>query len=177
MKEALKVRVWDRYIVIPKLIGATFILISVIMLVYTSIAAFAAYDHVRDIRACVAAAQTAAEYSVCVQKGIAAGIYVYAPKDFDPGYTAVPSDELWSAILPQLSWWLFWLAVLVISIVIYRVGKFMIPVEESVAVVPVAGPTAQERPKATEQPEEKPKTTRKRRTTRKKTTSKKTTKK
>ncbi len=165
MKEALKVRVWDRYLVVPKLIGATFILISVIMLVYTSIAAFAAYDHIKDVRACVAAAQTATQYSVCVQKGMAAGIYVYAPKDFDPEHTAVPSDEVWSAILPQLSWWLFWLAVLVISIVIYRVGKFMIPVEESVAVVPVeTAPAKIEEPK-----EEKPKATRKRRTTRKKT--------
>ncbi len=173
MKEALKVRVWDRYLVVPKLIGATFILISVIMLVYTSIAAFAAYDHVKDVRACVAAAQTAAEYSVCVQKGMAAGIYVYAPKDFDPEHTAVPSDEVWSVILPQLSWWLFWLAVLVISIVIYRVGKFMIPLEESVAVVPVeTAPAKPEKPK-----EEKPKTTRKRKTTRKKSTSTKTTKK
>ncbi|NPA77168.1 MAG: hypothetical protein GXN93_05460 [Candidatus Diapherotrites archaeon] len=169
MKEALKVRVWDRYIVVPKLLGATFILISVIMLVYTSINAFTAYDHVKDVRACVASAQTVAQYSVCVQKGMAAGVYVYTPKDFDPEQTAVPTDELWSAILPQLSWWLFWLAVFVMSIVVYRLGKFMIPVEESVAMVPVAAPTA-EAPKQGAKQEEKPKTTTRRRTRKTKTT-------
>ncbi len=136
MREALKVRVWDRYIVVPKLLGATFILISVIMLVYSSMQAFAAYDRVKDVRACVSSASTVAQYAVCVQKGMAAGVYVYTPKDFDPSNTAVPSDELWSAILPQIAWWFFWLAVFIVSIVVYRMGKLMIPVEEAVAYIP-----------------------------------------
>ncbi|HID08986.1 TPA: hypothetical protein EYP13_02035, partial [Candidatus Micrarchaeota archaeon] len=87
MRNVLTMKVRGRYIVVPKLIGAFFILISALMLVYASLDAVTAWDRVKDVRSCVSGIygtkDPAQAYSVCVLKGIAAGVYVYTPNFVD----------------------------------------------------------------------------------------------
>ena len=170
MKEMLTVHVKGRYIVVPKLIGAFFIVMAALMLVYASLDAVTAWDRVRDIRSCVAGVYSADDpvvaYQTCVMKGASAGVYVYTPNMRDPGKEAVPDEEFWAVMMPKLAQWLFWVVVLIMAILVYQWGKLMIPVEEQmteVADVPA--------PAKAEEKKEKPKRRTRRKTT--KTTKKK----
>ncbi|HIP74277.1 MAG TPA: hypothetical protein EYH23_00965 [Euryarchaeota archaeon] len=137
MKEMLTVKVKGRYIVVPKLIGAFFILISALMLVYASLDAVTTWDRIRDLRSCVSGIYSAEDpadaYSVCVLKGIAAGVYVYTPNFMDGGARSVPDEEFWTVMMPKLAQWLFWVVVLIVAILVYQWGKLVIPVQEEVA--------------------------------------------
>lgn len=161
MNEMLTVKVRGRYIVVPKLIGAFFILIAALMLVYASLDAITAWDRVRDVRSCVSgiygADDPAQAYSVCVMKGMAAGVYVYTPNFMDASVRAVPDEELWAVMMPKLAQWLFWVVVLIIAILVYQWGKLVIPVEEEVAEL-----TEAPAPQTVEAEEEKEKPKRRR---------------
>ena len=169
MKEILTVHVKGRYIVIPKLIGAFFIIVAALMLVYASLDAVTAWDRVKDIRSCVAGIYSAddpvAAYQTCIMKGMAAGVYVYTPERLSPEKAAVPDEEFWAVMMPKFAQWLFWVVILIIAILMYQWGKLVIPVEEKVTeVANVPAPKNE----AKEETQEKPKR-RTRRTTRRTT--------
>ena len=176
MRELLTVEVKGRYFVVPKLVGAFFVFIALLMLVHASFSVLTAWDQVKDIRSCVEGMYTdggnlAQAYSLCVLKGIAAGIYVYAPAPGAPGMSAVPTEEVWSVLLPRVAWWLFWVLVLILAIIVYRAGKLYVPIREEVkevANVPNASKGSSSTSDASDSKETK-KTTR-RRTARRRTT-------
>ncbi len=177
MREMLTVNVKGRYVVVPKLIGAFFIIVSALMLVYASLDAVTAWDRIKDLRSCVSGIYSADNvvqaYSTCVLKGISAGVYVYTPNMKNPGISAVPDEEFWAVMTPKLAAWLFWVVILIVSILVYQWGKLVIPVEErvtEVADVPAPAPSGNERADK-EEKQAKKRTTRRRRAT--KSTSKK----
>ncbi|MDN5358550.1 MAG: hypothetical protein PWP76_393 [Candidatus Diapherotrites archaeon] len=140
MKEMLTVRVKGRYLVVPKLVGAFFVVVAALMLVYASLDAVTAWDRVQDVRSCASGIYSDEEkivdtYQLCVLKGMAAGVYVYPPQRFDGGKSAVPDEELWAVMMPKLAAWLFWVLVLILAVLLYQWGKLVIPVEEQVQEV------------------------------------------
>ncbi len=177
MRELLTVEVKGRYFVVPKLVGAFFVFIALLMLVHASFSVLTAWDQVKDIRSCVDGMYTdggnlAQAYSLCVLKGIAAGVYVYAPSPAAPGMSAVPTEEVWSVLLPRVAWWLFWVLVLILAIIVYRAGKLYVPIREEVkevANVPTASSSSGSAATSTEKKEKRAtrRRTATRRTTRK----------
>ncbi len=130
MRQLLIVEVGDRYVIVPKLIGAMLIAISIIMLLGATVDIFQTRDRIKDVYdKCLGSflsiptdseIATELRYQTCVLKGIAAGVYVYSPDD---GLVEARAMEEWDLMLPKVAAWLFWALVLIVAILMYQTGK------------------------------------------------------
>lgn len=141
MRHLLTVEIGGRYLVVPKLVGAMLIVISIILLLGATADILQTWDHAKDIyNKCLGGVLSMGEtdpvarevrYQTCILKGISAGIYVYRPED---GILDSMRAEAFRAIAPKVAAWLFWFLMLVISLLIYQTGKLLVLAEEKVEV-------------------------------------------
>lgn len=155
MRDIMAVRVGSKYLVVPRLIGATLVLIAIIMLVVATSDVVLTWDRIKAVESCVYIARAAGgnggddlaaltQLQTCAILGQQAGVQIRLDGK------AVPDEEKWNAMLPKVAAWLGWVLLLVIALLIYQSGKLVLPVEERYTEAPApAEAGAGEEPKKT----------------------------
>ncbi len=134
MRNIMVVRVGSRYLVVPKLVGATLVLIAIIMLVVATADIVLTWDRIKAVESCVYVAKAAGngegdslaaltQLQTCAILGRQAGVQIRLDGK------AVPDEEKWNAMLPKVAAWLGWVLLLVIALLIYQSGRLVFPIE------------------------------------------------
>ncbi len=135
MRELMTVQVGGRYIVVPRFIGATLVIIAVIMIVVATADVVLTWDRIKSVEKCVYSARAAGngdelaaltQLQTCAILGQQAGVEIR----LDRNEKAVPDEEKWNAMLPKVAAWLGWILLLVIAILIYQTGRLVFPIRE-----------------------------------------------
>lgn len=126
MKHYLTAKLGTRHIIVPKLAGMLLTLIALFYFLASTIDLVITWDKLKDVRDClktVATSGSEGEYLICTIKASMVGLY--------PFETKIDEGDMWRIMIEKAATWIFWILVLVFSLVIYRTGKMLeIEIEE-----------------------------------------------
>ena len=127
MRRIIFLKVGGKQLHLPKLIGALIIFGALFEIMYAAAALFEATDSISSVNACLSSATNISEVSVCqMQAKNALNIF---PRF---NQTALNSRQIFMPLAKPMVGILFWLAVFVFGILLYKTGKVYLPLEEQV---------------------------------------------
>lgn len=124
-------RIGSKQVHLPKLIGALVLIAAVLMVVKSAAVMTDSWDIVKDFPKCVAAAQNQADVDNCrdVLKD-ATGVVLKTNQG------KLNTAQFWAALLGPVAALFGWAVVLVLGMIFYRTGEFIVPIEETVKNMP-----------------------------------------
>lgn len=123
-------RVAGKNVHLPKLIGAFILVAAVLMFVKASAVMIESWDTLKFINEdCLT---TSDKYSFDDCGDIASSMEI----TLRPDQTELTQKQIWSSLLGPIASMFFWVAILVIGLVIYKTGDLVIPIEETVKELP-----------------------------------------
>ncbi len=120
MRHYLTARLGRRHIIVPKLVGMLLTLIALFYFLSATIDLVLTWDKLKDVQNClktVATTGNEGEYLICTLKASIVGLY--------PFETRVDEGDVWRIMIGKAAAWIFWIFVLVFSLVVYRTGKML----------------------------------------------------
>jgi len=124
-------RIGSRQVHLPKLIGALVLIAAVLMVVKSSAVMVDSWDIVKDFPKCVANAASQIDVDNCRSTlKDATGVVLQTNQG------KLNSPQFWAAILGPVASLFGWAVVLVLGLIFYRTGEFVIPIEETVKNLP-----------------------------------------
>ena len=129
MHRVMLFRLGTKDVHLPKLFGAFIMIATAIMLVQSLAGMFDSWESVRAVHACVDAAnsETVPIQECQTQAYYAFGILLRANQ------YRLTDLQLVAGLLPKIAGVFFWVGGFIIGMVLYRVWRIMIPIEESIA--------------------------------------------
>jgi len=127
MKRVIFLKVGGKQLHLPKLIGALIIFGALFEIMYSAAALFEATDSISAVNACLSSATTISEISVCqLQAKNALNIFPRFSQ------TQLNSRQIFMPLAEPMVSMLFWLAVFVFGVLLYKTGKLYLPLEEQI---------------------------------------------
>ncbi len=116
---------------LPKLIGAFILVAAVLMFIKASAVMTDSWDTVKFInKDCLT---TPDKYSFDDCGKIASSMDI----TLRPDQAKLTQNQIWSSLFGPIASMFFWVAILVIGLVIYKTGDLVIPIEETIKELPV----------------------------------------
>ncbi|MCX8158376.1 MAG: hypothetical protein N3D73_01785 [Candidatus Diapherotrites archaeon] len=138
MKRVVYFRLGSREIHMPRLIGAFILFASLLMFIKASADTFNSWDVLKNYEKCINNIDSALPIDLQSSEADKCKQYLKDNTGLSlPPYQAKPTvRQFWSALLAPIAALLFWLAVLLVGLVLYRTGDIILPIEETVKELP-----------------------------------------